>query len=126
MFLKLKNQTHIDATKIISITQEGEKYSLKMNNNSLVDITAGEFLWLVKICGFMVQAKNKAIFNLNAISSIVPHQDGALVILDNGDTFQISDEEILNLAAECKCLDLEQKILSLQNNNIQPNDYKKI
>lgn len=124
--IKLKSQHHIDTLKIMSITPNGDKYDLKMNSGKIFDVTAEEFPWLVKICGFLIETKSKAVINIQAISSTEVNNDGALVTLDNGDSFQVSAAENFGLAGECECMDLKARIVQLQSYGEQPHDYKKL
>lgn len=127
MLIKLKNQTHVDTLKVSSISPlQGDKHVLKTNNKLLVDVTPEEFPWLRKICGFMVETQAKDVINLESVITTVPNQNGVLVTMENGDTFQISADENWNLAGMCNCLDLEAEIQLLESKNITPDDYKKL
>lgn len=126
MFIQLKNDTHIDTSKVMSITLNGDKYSLKMANGLLIEVTIEEFPWLVKICGFMIELKSKSVINMRAIETVSVVNDKASISLMDGSIFEITPEEASLLMSECKCMNLEQRILFLQGKNIPCEDYKKL
>lgn len=126
MFIQLKNGTHIDTNKTVSISPNGNKYSLKMASGIIVDVTMEEFPWLVKICGFMIELKNKSIINIKSIESVSVVNDKGSISLSDGSTFEITPQEVDLLMSECKCINLEQRILFLQGKNIPCDDYKKL
>jgi len=128
MLIKLKSQTHVETLKVSSISPlQGDKHVLKTNNGLLVDVTPTELPWLRFICGFMVEnTQTKDLVNLKSVVTTVPNQDGALVTMENGDTFQISADQNWKLAGLCNCLDLEERILFLQSQDITPENYQKL
>ena len=126
MFIQLKSQSHIDATKVMSIAIDGNKYTLKTQNGGLFDVTAEEFPWLVKICGFMIELKSGVVINLKAIENVSLLNDVWTVSLSDGDVFALTKTESDFLMSECKCMNLEARILQLQGYGVLPDDYKKI
>lgn len=121
MFIELKNKTHIDATKIVSIDSGGV---LTMMSGEVIDLDPIEFPWLVRICGFLVETKNKTIINTKAISSVKPEGNGCMVTFDNGTTCELTEEEGAGLAGLCQCVSLQGQIDKNILANVQCHDYK--
>lgn len=126
MFIQLKNGTYIDVTRVSNISLNGDKYTLKMLNGVLIDVTLEEFPWLVKICGFMIELKNKTVINMRTIETVSVVNDKGSISLSDGSAFEITPQEANLLMSECKCMNLEHRILFLQGKNIPCDDYKKL
>lgn len=123
MFIQLKNKAHIDATKIQSISSAGV---LTMMSGEVIDLDPVEFPWLVRICGFLVETKDKTIINIKSISSVTPKDQGCTVTFDNGTTCELTEEEGAGLAGLCQCLSLQGQIDKNILGNVQCHDYKKL
>ncbi|OQA61427.1 MAG: hypothetical protein BWY41_00107 [Candidatus Atribacteria bacterium ADurb.Bin276] len=126
MFIKLKDGSHINATKIMSIHSDQNDYRIRMLSGEDILLDASQFQWVCKICGFLIQLKNGVIINTLAIVAIQPRNRILVLTLDNGSTFDLVDEEAFALMGECQCMNLEQRILFLQGKNVPCDDYKKL
>jgi hypothetical protein len=90
----------------------------------MVDLTADEFPWLVKIWGYLIELKSKVVINSTQISVVSDSQ----ITMSNGESFDITPEELdaLWMKMGCPCIDLEARSAFLQSKNIPCEDYKKL
>lgn len=138
MFVKLKNENHIDAVKIVSISTDKDNYLIEMKSGPKIELLASEFTWLVKICGFLIELKSGDVINILEIVSIGIRDGVPIIYLSNGSIFELTLEEVILLMGneekqngevkngQCPSMNLENRIEFLESKNINNEGYKKL
>jgi len=138
MFIKLKNEEHIEAIKIVSISPEKDNYLIEMQAGPKISLLASEYPWLVKICGFLIELRSGTAINTLEIVSIALRNGVPIVYLSTGTIFEITPDQVaLLMGGEemqngevkngvCESVNLENRINFLQSKNVICEDFRRL
>lgn len=128
MLIELLNKDRLDTDSLVYIENVGG-WKIKLTNGSSVDLSDEEYLWLMTICGDLVEINSKLSISIFTIVFTQPNEQGILIFWNGEPPIQISKSEGEKLDIYIKerkqHIILSERMDYLISKNVTP-EYKKL